>query len=126
MEQLSKTNDAFVRPSPTRGVLGGIAEHTSDVILLCEGGGYEVVFVESVGLGQSEVAIDQAVDMLLLLVGGVKNLAHFVCLALIAHSTGRLVTSCAVAFSRCGRRPARKQEGNNGGRRSCRGKQGGW
>lgn len=92
MEVLSKSEKAYVRASPTRGVLGGIAEHTSDVIALCEFGkihilsansglsaliithvihctaGYDVVIVESVGLGQSEVDIDAAVDMLLLLV----------------------------------------------------------
>ena len=51
-----------------RGVLGGIAEHTSDVIYLCEAAGYNVVLVESVGLGQSEVDIDSAVDVLLVLV----------------------------------------------------------
>ena len=68
MEQLSRSNNAYIRASPTRGVLGGIAEHTSDVINLCECAGFDVVIVESVGLGQSEVDIDQAVDMLLLLV----------------------------------------------------------
>lgn len=68
MEQLSRSDKAYVRASPTRGVLGGIAEHTSDVISLCESAGYNVVIVESVGLGQSEVDIDSAVDMLILLV----------------------------------------------------------
>jgi LAO/AO transport system kinase len=68
MEQLSKSMDAYIRASPTRGVLGGIAEHTSDVISLCEFTGFNIVIVESVGLGQSEVDIDSAVDLLLLLV----------------------------------------------------------
>eukprot|EP01034_Spumella_vulgaris_P029424 gene29424-36478_t len=68
METLSVSDHAYVRASPTRGVLGGIAEHTADVITLCEYAGYDVVIVESVGLGQSEVDIDAAVDMLLLLV----------------------------------------------------------
>jgi LAO/AO transport system kinase len=68
MPELARHPDAYVRPSPTRGALGGLAEHTNDVILLCEGGGYDVVLVETVGLGQSEVAIDSAVDMLLLVV----------------------------------------------------------
>jgi LAO/AO transport system kinase len=68
MEQLSRSDQAYVRASPTRGVLGGIAEHTADVIFLCETAGYNIVFVESVGLGQSEVDIDSAVDMLLVLV----------------------------------------------------------
>jgi LAO/AO transport system kinase len=68
MEELSKCPSAYVRASPTRGVLGGIAEHTSDVITLCECAGYDVIIVESVGLGQSEVDIDYAVDMLLMVV----------------------------------------------------------
>ena len=68
MAELSGHDDAYVRASPTRGVLGGIAEHTSDVVFLCEQGGYDGVIVESVGLGQSEVDIERAVDMLLLLV----------------------------------------------------------
>lgn len=68
MEHLGRSDDAYVRASPTRGVLGGIAEHTSEVIYLCEAAGFNVVFVESVGLGQSEVDIDIAVDLLLVLV----------------------------------------------------------
>ena len=68
MEELSKSPHAYVRASPTRGVLGGIAEHTADVITLCECAGYDVVIVESVGLGQSEVDIDHAVDLLLMIV----------------------------------------------------------
>jgi LAO/AO transport system kinase len=68
MEELTKTLRAYIRASPTRGVLGGIAEHTSDVISLCEHASFNVVIVESVGLGQSEVDIDGVVDMLLLVV----------------------------------------------------------
>ena len=68
MEELSNHEKAYVRASPTRGVLGGIAEHTADVVYLCESAGYDVIIVESVGLGQSEVEIDQAVDILLLII----------------------------------------------------------
>jgi len=68
MENLTKSMNAYVRASPTKGVLGGIAEHTSDVITACEAGSFNVVIVESVGLGQSEVEIDNAVDMLLVIV----------------------------------------------------------
>lgn len=68
MEELSRTLRAYIRASPTRGVLGGIAEHTADVISLCEHASFNIVIVESVGLGQSEVDIDGAVDMLLLVV----------------------------------------------------------
>ena len=68
MEKLTRSPDAYIRGSPTSGVLGGIAEHTVDVITLCEACGFDMVIVESVGLGQSEVEIDEAVDMLVLLV----------------------------------------------------------
>ena len=64
--KLARDPRAYVRPSPTRGTLGGLAAHTSDVITLCEAGGYPLVFVETVGLGQSEVAVDDAVDVLVL------------------------------------------------------------
>mmetsp|Transcript_14539 Transcript_14539/g.26080 ORF Transcript_14539/g.26080 Transcript_14539/m.26080 type:complete len:391 (-) Transcript_14539:41-1213(-) len=68
MEQLAKERNAYVRPSPTRGSLGGVAQHTNDVILLCEAADYDIVIVETVGLGQSEVLVDETVDMLMLLV----------------------------------------------------------
>lgn len=67
MTELAKEPLAYVRPSPTRGTLGGLAQHTNDVILLCEASGYEIIIVETVGLGQSEVMVDETVDMLLLL-----------------------------------------------------------
>ena len=66
MPELSRSPRAFVRASPTRGALGGLAAHTNDVILLCEGAGFDVVFVETVGLGQSEVMVDACVDIVLL------------------------------------------------------------
>ncbi len=68
MTELSRNPNAFVRPAPTRGALGGVAEHTNDVVLLTEAAGYDVVLVETVGLGQSEVAVDATVDMLTLVV----------------------------------------------------------
>lgn len=68
MEYLSNDPNAFVRPSPSRGTLGGVAQHTNDIVLLCEAAGYDIVLVESVGLGQSEIVIDDTVDMVMLLV----------------------------------------------------------
>lgn len=68
MSKLSVNENAFIRPSPTRGFLGGIAQHTNDVISLTEDAGFEIVIVETVGLGQSEILVDEAVDMLILLV----------------------------------------------------------
>lgn len=67
MTYLSRTLDAFVRPSATWGVLGGLAQHTNDVVLLCESAGFDIVLIETVGLGQSEVAVDDAADMCMLL-----------------------------------------------------------
>ncbi|OQR92016.1 hypothetical protein ACHHYP_04135 [Achlya hypogyna] len=68
MTHLANSPDAFVRPSPTRGTLGGVAQHTNEIVLLCEACGYDIVLVESVGLGQSEIIIDDTVDMVMLLV----------------------------------------------------------
>ncbi|GLD99286.1 hypothetical protein PINS_up008004 [Pythium insidiosum] len=68
MTNLSNDPNAFVRPSPSRGTLGGVAQHTNDIVLLCEAAGYDIVLVESVGLGQSEIIIDDTVDMVMLLV----------------------------------------------------------
>ncbi|MEL0144283.1 MAG: methylmalonyl Co-A mutase-associated GTPase MeaB [Alphaproteobacteria bacterium] len=67
MEQLSRNPDAFIRPSPTAGTLGGVARRTREVLLACEAAGFEVVLVETVGVGQSETAVSDLVDMFLLL-----------------------------------------------------------
>lgn len=67
MTELSRHPRAFVRPSPTRGTLGGLATYTSDVTALCEAAGYDLVLVETVGLGQSEIEVCEGVDLLLLL-----------------------------------------------------------
>jgi LAO/AO transport system kinase len=68
MTELSRHDRAFVRPSPNRGTLGGLAAYTNDAITLCQAAGYDLVLVETVGLGQSEIEICEGVDMLLLLV----------------------------------------------------------
>ncbi|GAB9472362.1 hypothetical protein Gpo141_00009543 [Globisporangium polare] len=68
MTHLSNDPNAFVRPSPSRGTLGGVAQHTNDIVLLCEAAGYDIILVESVGVGQSEIVIDDTVDMVMLLV----------------------------------------------------------
>jgi LAO/AO transport system kinase len=67
MERLSRRPDAFIRPSPTGGTLGGVARRTREAMLLCEAAGFDVVFVETVGVGQSEVAVAAMVDLFLLL-----------------------------------------------------------
>ena len=67
MEELSKDPLAFIRPSPNAGSLGGVARKTRESILLCEAAGYEVIIVETVGVGQSETAVHSMVDFFLLL-----------------------------------------------------------
>ncbi len=69
MPQLSLEDRAYVRPSPSRGTLGGVAQNTAEAVLLCEAAGYDVVLVETVGVGQSEVTVAQTVDMVVLLMG---------------------------------------------------------
>ena len=67
MERLAQHPSAFIRPSPSGGTLGGVAQKTREAILLCEAAGYGVVIVETVGVGQSEVAVAGMVDMFVLL-----------------------------------------------------------
>ena len=67
MEELSKDALAFIRPSPNAGSLGGVARKTRESILLCEAAGYEVIIVETVGVGQSETAVHSMIDFFLLL-----------------------------------------------------------
>jgi len=67
MEDLAAHPRAFIRPSPSRGSLGGVARKTRESIILCEAGGYDVIFIETVGVGQSETAVHSMVDFFLLL-----------------------------------------------------------
>jgi LAO/AO transport system kinase len=67
MEKLSREPRAFIRPSPTGGNLGGVARRTRETMLLCEAAGFDTVLVESVGVGQSEIALRSMVDFVLLL-----------------------------------------------------------
>lgn len=67
MEELAVDPDAFIRPSPSAGSLGGVARKTREIITLCEAAGFDVVIVETVGVGQSEVAAHSMVDFFLLL-----------------------------------------------------------
>ena len=67
MEALSREKNAFIRPSPTAGSLGGVARKTRETIILCETAGFDTVFVETVGVGQSETAVHSMVDFFLLI-----------------------------------------------------------
>ena len=67
MEKLANHSSAFIRPSPSAGSLGGVAQKTRESIILCEAAGYDVIFIETVGVGQSETAVHAMVDFFLLL-----------------------------------------------------------
>ncbi len=67
MERLAKSPDSFIRPSPSSGSLGGVAQRTRESLILCEAAGFDVVIVETVGIGQSEVAVSAMVDFFLVL-----------------------------------------------------------
>lgn len=67
MARLAADRDAFIRPSPSAGTLGGVAGKTRETMLLCEAAGFDVVLVETVGIGQSEVAVADMVDFFLAL-----------------------------------------------------------
>ena len=67
MEKLCRRTDAFIRPSPSGGSLGGVARKTREAILVCEAAGFDVIIVETVGVGQNEVAVRSMVDFFLVL-----------------------------------------------------------
>ena len=68
MEKLSVHANAFIRPSPTSGTLGGVARRTREAILATEAAGLDVVLIETVGVGQSETAVSHMADLFLLLI----------------------------------------------------------
>lgn len=67
MELLSREENAFIRPSPSEGSLGGVAQKTREAMLLCEAAGYDVIIVETVGVGQSEYEVAAMVDVFMVL-----------------------------------------------------------
>jgi len=67
MELLSVHERAYIRPSPSSGTLGGVAEKTREAMLVCEAAGYDIVIVETVGVGQSEIAVANMTDMFVLM-----------------------------------------------------------
>jgi LAO/AO transport system kinase len=90
MEELARNPNAYIRPSPTAGTLGGVARRTREAGLVCEAAGFDVVLVETVGVGQSETAVADMVDVFLLILPpaggdelqglkkGIVELAHIV------------------------------------------------
>lgn len=67
MESISTNPNIFIRPSPSAGSLGGVARKTRETIVLCEAAGFDVIFIETVGVGQSETAVHSMVDMFMML-----------------------------------------------------------
>ncbi|MFI3280972.1 MAG: methylmalonyl Co-A mutase-associated GTPase MeaB [Rikenellaceae bacterium] len=67
MESISTNPDVFIRPSPSAGSLGGVARKTRETIVLCEAAGFDIIFIETVGVGQSETAVHSMVDMFMML-----------------------------------------------------------
>ncbi len=76
MSRLAQEANAFIRPSPTSGTLGGVTRKTRETMALCEAAGFDVIIVETVGVGQSEIAVADMVDffLVLLLAGGGDDL----------------------------------------------------
>jgi LAO/AO transport system kinase len=108
MEKLARSPDAFIRPSPTGGTLGGVARRTRETMLLCEAAGFDVVIVETVGIGQSETAVADMVDMfvLLMLPGGgdelqgiKKGVIELADLILVNKADGEFVASAQRAVA---------------------------
>jgi LAO/AO transport system kinase len=107
MENLARHADAFVRPTPSAGSLGGVARRTRETILAVEAGGFDVVLVETVGVGQSEYAVADLVDMFVLLVapgggddlqGIKKGIVEMADLLVVTKNDGDLTQAASRAF----------------------------
>jgi LAO/AO transport system kinase len=110
MPELSRHADAFVRPSPSGLTLGGVARRTRESIALCEAAGYDIVFVETVGVGQSEVAVASMTDLFVLLLApgggddlqGIKRgVMELTDIALITKADGDLAQAASRAAADC-------------------------
>ena len=106
MAELSIDLNAFIRPSPSSGTLGGVARHTREAMLILEAAGYDVILIETVGVGQSEVAVADIVDMFILLLSpaggddlqGIKRgIMELADLVVINKADGDLLPSAARA-----------------------------
>ncbi len=111
MEQLTRSPRAFVRPSPTGGTLGGVARRTREALLVCEAAGFDVVLVETVGVGQSEVTVEAMVDCFVVLVApgagdelqgikrGIMELADLVIVTKADGDLARVATGTAADYA---------------------------
>ena len=103
MDELSVHENAYIRPSPSKGILGGVALNTSELIVLCENVGYNNVIIESVGLGQSEIEIDNVADFVIYIIppgsgdslqGAKKGIMEIADLIVISKFDGELEGEC--------------------------------
>lgn len=95
MEELGADPNAFIRPSPSEGSLGGVARKTRESVILCEAAGFDVIFIETVGVGQSEIAVHSMVDFfLLLMISGAGD-------ELQGIKRGIMEMSDAIAINKC-------------------------
>lgn len=108
MEELAKDENAFIRPTPSRGTLGGIARYTREAMIILEAAGYNLIIIETVGVGQSEVAVADLVDMFLLLLSpgggdelqGIKRgIMELADLIIINKADGDFKTAAQIAAS---------------------------
>lgn len=112
MKTLAANDDAFIRPSPSAGTLGGVARKTHEMILICEAAGYDIIFIETVGVGQSETAVHAMVDFFLLLLlpdagdelqgmkRGIIEMADLIAINKTDISTKQQVRQTRLAFKR--------------------------
>lgn len=95
MEKLAQHKDSFIRPSPSAGSLGGVARKTRETIILCEAAGFDKVFVETVGVGQSETACHSMVDFFLLIqVAGTGDELQGIKRGIMEISDGIVINKC--------------------------------
>ncbi|RZK27944.1 MAG: methylmalonyl Co-A mutase-associated GTPase MeaB [Hymenobacter sp.] len=112
MPQLTAHPRAFIRPSPAGGSLGGVARATREALLLCEAAGYDVIFVETVGVGQSEVAVHGMVDFfLLLMLAGAGDELQGVKRGIMEMADALLITKADHGNEAAARRAARDYAG---------------
>ena len=112
MPRLTAHPRAFIRPSPAAGSLGGVARATREALLLCEAAGYEVIFVETVGVGQSEVAVHGMVDFfLLLMLAGAGDELQGVKRGIMEMADALLITKADAGNEQAARRAARDYAG---------------
>ncbi|MEI6986100.1 MAG: methylmalonyl Co-A mutase-associated GTPase MeaB [Rhodospirillaceae bacterium] len=108
MEMLSRHHEAFIRPSPAGATLGGVARRTREAMLLCEAAGFDVILVETVGVGQSETAVADMVDLFMLLLlpsggdelqGIKKGIVELADLVVVNKADGELVNAASLAVA---------------------------